>query len=56
MSPEPLNEREFELINIIGRRLGSNQRDLSSHLNLSLGQTNMLSAGWYPRDLSASAS
>src|ERR1041385_1074488 len=42
MSPEPLNEREFELINIIGRRLGSNQRDLSQHLNLSLGQTNML--------------
>jgi DNA-binding MarR family transcriptional regulator len=42
MAPEPLNEREFELINIIGRRLGSNQRDLSQHLNLSLGQTNML--------------
>ena len=42
MTPEPLNEREFELINIIGRRLGSNQRDLSQELNLSLGQTNML--------------
>jgi DNA-binding MarR family transcriptional regulator len=42
MSPEPLNEREFELINIIGKRLGSNQRDLSQQLNLSLGQTNML--------------
>ena len=42
MTPEPLNEREFELINIIGQRLGSNQRDLSQHLNLSLGQTNML--------------
>jgi len=42
MPPEPLNEREFELINIIGKRLGSNQRDLSQQLNLSLGQTNML--------------
>jgi DNA-binding MarR family transcriptional regulator len=42
MTPEPLNEREFELINIIGRRLGSNQRDLSQRLNLSLGQTNIL--------------
>ncbi len=42
MPPEALNEREFELINIIGKRLGSNQRDLSQHLNLSLGQTNML--------------
>ncbi len=42
MTPEPLNEREFELINIIGKSLGSNQRDLSQHLNLSLGQTNML--------------
>ena len=42
MTPEPLNEREFELINIIGKRLGSNQRDLSQQMNLSLGQTNML--------------
>jgi DNA-binding MarR family transcriptional regulator len=42
MTPEPLNEREFELINIIGKRLGSNQRDLSQQLNLSLGQTNIL--------------
>jgi DNA-binding MarR family transcriptional regulator len=42
MTPEPLNEREFELINIIGKRLGSNQRDLSQEMNLSLGQTNML--------------
>ncbi|MFA5087935.1 MAG: NTP transferase domain-containing protein [Candidatus Omnitrophota bacterium] len=42
MTQENLNEREFELINIIGKRLGSNQRDLSQHLNLSLGQTNML--------------
>lgn len=37
-----LNEREFELINIVGAKLGSNQRDLSRHLNLSLGQTNIL--------------
>lgn len=37
-----LNEREFELINIIGARIGSSQRDLSHHLDLSLGQTNML--------------
>lgn len=37
-----LNEREFELINIVGAKLGSNQRDLSRRMNLSLGQTNML--------------
>ncbi len=37
-----LDEREFELINIIGAQLGSNQRDLSRHLSLSLGMTNML--------------
>lgn len=37
-----MDEREFELINIIGAELGSNQRDLSRHLDLSLGQTNML--------------
>jgi len=37
-----LDEREFELINIIGAELGSNQRDLSHHMDLSLGQTNML--------------
>lgn len=42
MSAEQLNEREFELINIIGKQLGSNQRDLSNQMNLSLGQTNML--------------
>jgi DNA-binding MarR family transcriptional regulator len=42
MSKEFIDEREFELINIIGRDLGSNQRDLSRHLELSLGQTNML--------------
>ena len=37
-----LEEREFELINIIGAQLGSNQRDLSRHLDLSLGLTNMI--------------
>jgi len=37
-----MDEREFELINIIGQKLGSNQRDLSRQLELSLGQTNML--------------
>ena len=37
-----LNEREFELINIVGGNLGVNQRDLSRKLNLSLGMTNML--------------
>ena len=37
-----LDEREFELVNIIGAKLGSNQRDLSRLLDLSLGQTNML--------------
>jgi len=37
-----LDEREFELINIIGGDLGSNQRELSRLLDLSLGQTNML--------------
>jgi len=42
MAKEFLDEREFELINIIGQKLGSNQRDLSRHLDLSLGQTNML--------------
>jgi len=42
MNKEIIDEREFELINIIGAQLGSNQRDLSKHLALSLGQTNML--------------
>jgi DNA-binding MarR family transcriptional regulator len=42
MSKDFLNEREFELVNIIGAKLGSNQRDLSHRMNLSLGQTNML--------------
>ena len=42
MSPDFLNEREFELINIIGAELGSNQRDISRHMNLSLGMINIL--------------
>lgn len=42
MPTEVLDEREFELINIIGADLGSNQRDLSRRLDLSLGMTNML--------------
>ncbi len=37
-----LNEREFELINIVGAELGANQRDLSKKLDISLGMTNML--------------
>ena len=39
---ETLNEREFELINIIGARVGSNQRDLSRRMELSLGMVNLL--------------
>jgi DNA-binding MarR family transcriptional regulator len=37
-----MDEREFELINIIGGDLGSNQRDISRLMDLSLGMTNML--------------
>jgi len=39
---DSLNEREFELINIIGAQLGANQRDLSKQLDISLGMTNLL--------------
>jgi len=42
MPKETLNEREFELVNIIGAELGANQRDLSRHMNLSLGMINVL--------------
>jgi len=42
MSKDLVDEREFELINIIGAELGSNQRDLSRQMELSLGSTNML--------------
>ena len=41
-SEDSLNEREFELINIIGAELGANQRDLSKQLDISLGMTNLL--------------
>jgi len=41
-SPDNLNERDFELINIVGGQLAANQRDLSRQMNLSLGMTNML--------------
>lgn len=37
-----MDEREFELVNILGANLGANQRQLSRLMNLSLGQTNML--------------
>lgn len=37
-----MDEREFELINILGKQLGSNQRDLSRQMALSLGMINML--------------
>jgi len=42
MSNSPLNEHEFELVNIIGAQLAANQRDLSRRVNLSLGMTNMV--------------
>ncbi len=42
MTKEILDEREFELVNIIGAKLGANQRRLSRLMNLSLGMTNML--------------
>ena len=42
MTNDSLTEREFELINIVGTKIATNQRDLSLHLKLSLGMTNML--------------
>jgi DNA-binding MarR family transcriptional regulator len=42
MPPHTLNEREFELINIVGGQLAANQRALSRHMKISLGMTNML--------------
>ena len=42
MPKENLNEREFELVNILGAQLSANQRDLSHHMDLSLGTINML--------------
>ena len=42
MPTDNLNEREFELVNIVGARLGANQRDLSRQMDMSLGMVNML--------------
>ena len=42
MAKQVSDEREFELINILGTPLGANQRDLSRLMDLSLGMTNML--------------
>jgi predicted transcriptional regulator len=42
MSQDSLDEREFELVNIVGAKLAANQRELSRQMNLSLGMTNML--------------
>jgi len=42
MPKEKLSEREFELVNILGAQLALNQRDLSRHMDLSLGAINML--------------
>lgn len=42
MPIEKLSEREFELVNIVGAQLAVNQRDLSRHMDLSLGAINML--------------
>jgi DNA-binding MarR family transcriptional regulator len=42
MIQDTLNEREFELINIVGAQIANNQRDLSRHMDRSLGTINML--------------
>lgn len=42
MPTEKLSEREFELVNIVAAQLPLNQRDLSRHMDLSLGAINML--------------
>ena len=42
MNQDTLNEREFELINIVGAQIANNQRDLSRHMDRSLGTINML--------------
>ena len=42
MPKEKLSEREFELVNIVAAQLALNQRDLSRHMDLSLGAINML--------------
>lgn len=40
--PSPLSDREFELMNFIGRDPDVNQRDIARRLNLSLGMVNRL--------------
>lgn len=42
MDQDLITEREFELVNMIGNGLASNQRDLSKKMDLSLGLVNML--------------
>lgn len=42
MNNQPLSEKEFEIINIIADGFRSNQRELSTHIGLSLGMTNLL--------------
>lgn len=37
-----MDEREFEILNILGKELGSNQRDLSQKTEFSLGMVNLL--------------
>lgn len=37
-----MDEREFELLNILGKQLNANQRELSQKMDLSLGMVNML--------------
>ena len=37
-----MDEREFELINIIGQEIGANQRQISRMMDMSLGMVNML--------------
>ena len=42
MPKETLDEREFELVNIVGAQIADNQRDLSRYMDISLGTINML--------------
>ena len=42
LNTQSLSEKEFEIINIIADGFRSNQRELSSHVGLSLGMTNLL--------------
>ncbi len=42
MIQDAINEREFELINIVGAQIATNQRALSRRMDLSLGTINIL--------------